>query len=46
VAAEGERGGQAIARPAAEIATMRALKAALDRQCIVNPGKIFDVQPA
>lgn len=35
-----------ISRSAAEISTMRALKAALDPRGILNPGKIFDVQTA
>ncbi len=35
-----------ISRSPAEIATMRALKTALDPQGILNPGKVFDVQPA
>ena len=35
-----------ISRSPAEIATMRALKAALDPRGILNPGKVFDVQPA
>lgn len=30
-----------VTRSPAEIATMRAIKAALDPQCILNPGKIF-----
>lgn len=33
-----------ISRTPAEIATMRALKAALDPRGILNPGKVFDVQ--
>jgi FAD/FMN-containing dehydrogenase len=35
-----------ISRSPAEIATMRALKTALDPRGILNPGKIFDVQSA
>ena len=35
-----------ISRSPAEIATMRALKAALDPRGILNPGKVFDVEPA
>ena len=35
-----------ISRSPAEIATMRALKAALDPRGILNPGKVFDVQTA
>jgi len=35
-----------ISRSAAEIATMRALKTALDPPIILNPGKIFDVHTA
>jgi len=35
-----------ISRSPAEIAIMRALKAALDPRGILNPGKVFDVQPA
>jgi FAD/FMN-containing dehydrogenase len=35
-----------ISRSPAEIATMRALKVALDPRGILNPGKVFDVQPA
>lgn len=35
-----------ISRSAAEIATMRALKAALDPFNLLNPGKVIDVPPA
>jgi FAD/FMN-containing dehydrogenase len=35
-----------ISRSPAQIATMRALKTALDPRGILNPGKIFDVQTA
>jgi FAD/FMN-containing dehydrogenase len=35
-----------ISRSPAEIATMRALKAALDPRGILNPGKVFDVSAA
>jgi FAD/FMN-containing dehydrogenase len=35
-----------ISRSPAEIATMRALKTALDPRGILNPGKVFDVQAA
>jgi FAD/FMN-containing dehydrogenase len=35
-----------ISRSPAEIATMRALKTALDPRGILNPGKVFDVQTA
>jgi FAD/FMN-containing dehydrogenase len=35
-----------ISRSAAEIATMRLLKTALDPRGILNPGKVFDVQSA
>jgi FAD/FMN-containing dehydrogenase len=35
-----------ISRSAAEIATMKALKTALDPRGILNRGKVFDVQPA
>jgi FAD/FMN-containing dehydrogenase len=35
-----------ISRSAAEIATMRVLKTALDPRGILNPGKVFDVQSA
>ncbi|ABE39306.1 FAD linked oxidase-like [Rhodopseudomonas palustris BisB5] len=35
-----------VSRSPAEIALMRTLKAALDPKGILNPGKIFDVQPA
>jgi FAD/FMN-containing dehydrogenase len=35
-----------ISRSPAEIATMRALKAALDPRGILNPGKVFDVSGA
>jgi FAD/FMN-containing dehydrogenase len=35
-----------ISRSPAEIATMRALKNALDPRGILNPGKVFDVQTA
>ena len=35
-----------ISRSPAEIATMRALNAALDPRGILNPGKVFDVQTA
>ena len=35
-----------ISRSAAEIATMRALKVALDPRGILNAGKVFDVQTA
>ena len=34
-----------ISRSAAEIATMKALKVALDPRGILNRGKVFDVQP-